>query len=213
MIRSRLGWAHNFSRTDQGGLLEGCPGDSISVASATGTKSNISRVDSKTSKEFSNIPVKLSLAETSTEPLPASGQLEQQVFSLFQTASDGISDDELFKAFSEKLSTLVILYGDAAVVAMAPFIIGDKANAEVASAALNCLSHIEGRVAYNFRMWVIERSLQSRSSWVRDAAALGLESMDDASAIPYLQEAKSREKNSELHQYLQSVLEYLQRKR
>ena len=213
MIRSRSGWAHNFSRTAQGSLWEGCQGDSLSVASITRTRSTISRIDSKTSKESSNIPLTLPQAETSTELLPASGQLEQQIFSLFHAASDGISDDELFKAFSDKLSTLVILYGDAAVETMAPFIIGDKANAEIASAALNCLSHIEGRIAYNYRMWVIERSLQSRSSWIRDAAALGLESMDDPSAIPYIREAHSREQNSELRRYLQSVLEYLQRKR
>jgi HEAT repeat protein len=59
----------------------------------------------------------------------------------------------------------------------------------------------------------MERSLQSRSSWIRDAAALGLEAMDDPAAIPYLKEALGREPNSELRRYLQSVLEYLQRKR
>jgi len=213
LTRLRSGWAHNSSRTDQSNRWDGWSGDSLSVANAATTRSTISRVDSKTSKESSSIPLALPQLETCTEQLPISGQLEQQILSLFQTASDGVSEDQQYRAFSDKLSTLVILYGDSAIEAMAPFIIGDRVNAEIASATLNCLSHIEGRTSYNFRIWIMERSLQSRSSWIRDAAALGLEAMDDPAAIPYLKEALGREPNSELRRYLQSVLEYLQRKR
>lgn len=177
------------------------------------SQSRIIQIDSRTRKAAEGRGPSLLHSETSTEPLPVPGHLNEQLADLYLTANEGLFEDDQTKKFSEKLSALVYTYGDATIIGLAPFIIGEQASAESAAATLRCLSHLENRIAYNFRIWLVERALQSASSWIRDAAGLALESMDDPSAIPYLQEAFSKESNAELRQYFHSVLEYLQRKR
>lgn len=150
---------------------------------------------------------------TSTEQLPTTDYLSEQITDLYTSANDGLFEDEQIRNFSETLSVLVNTFGDAVIEELAPYIIGEKASAESAAETLKCLSHHENRVAYTYRMWITERALQSPSSWIRDAAASALESMDDPSAIPYLREALSKESNAGLRQYLQSAIGYLSRKR
>jgi hypothetical protein len=153
------------------------------------------------------------LAGTSTEQLPTADYLDEQITDLYNLANDGLIEDEQIRTFWETLSTLLRTFGDTAIVGIAPYIIGEKASSESASETLKCLSHHESRVAYTYRVWITERALQSPSSWIRDAAASALESMDDPSAIPYLREALSKESNASLRQYFQAVIGYLSRKR
>jgi hypothetical protein len=176
-------------------------------------QSIVTFIDSKTGKEEERRGLSFPAAETSTEQFPVSDQLNDQIESLFSATSEAFFEDEQSWDFSERLSTIVKIYGDTAISSLAPFIIGKQASAELAAETLNCLSHLESRIAYNYRIWLMERALQSPSSWIRDAAALSLESMDDPSAVPYLQEAFNKESNAELRQYMSSILEYLQRKR
>ncbi len=173
----------------------------------------ITQIDSRTGKTTEGPRLSLLQSETSTEPLPTPGHLNEQLVDLYLTANEGLFEDDQIKNFSERLSALVYAYGDATIISLAPFIIGEQASAESAAATLRCLSHFESPISYNFRIWLVERALQSSSSWTRDAAALALESMDDLTAIPFLQEAFDKEPNVELRQHFQSVLEYLQRKR
>jgi hypothetical protein len=186
-----------------------------SSISAEGSRSEprITQLDSATRKMEEGIELSLQPFQTATEQLPVSAYLEESLTDLFLTANEGLFEEDQVRKFSEKLTLLLYTYGDATIECLAPYIIGERANAETASATLRCLSHIDSRVSYNYRIWIMERALQSTSSWIRDAAGLALESMDDPSAVPFLQEAFKKESNHELHQFLQSVLEYLQRKR
>jgi hypothetical protein len=152
-------------------------------------------------------------AGTSTEQLPVTEYLSEQIADLYDAANGGLFEDEQIRSFSQGLSSLLSKFGDATIKELLPFIIGEKASAESAAETLKCLSHYENRIAYNYRIWIMERALQSPSSWIRDAAGLALESMDDPTAIPYLQEAISKESNAGLRQFLQTVVEYLSRKR
>jgi hypothetical protein len=206
-------WAPYFTHGDRTSLWRELPEEFSSNSTTPKAELMLRQLDSNTRKEKESLGLAFRKPETSTEQIPLSDQLSEQIENLFLAASEGFYEDEESRNFSEKLSRLVRLYGDAAIIGIAPFIIGDRANAEVASATLNCLSHLEGRVSYNFRIWLMERALQSHSSWIRDVAASSLESMDDPTAIPYLQEALSKESNPELRRYLRLVLEYLQRKR
>ena len=150
---------------------------------------------------------------TSTEPLPVTEYLSEQIADLFNAANGGLFEDEQIRSFSEGLALLLSKFGDATIKELLPFIIGEKASAESAAETLKCLSRYESRIAYSYRLWIMERALQSPSSWIRDAAGLALESMDDPTSIPYLQEAISKESNTDLRQFLQAVVEYLSRKR
>jgi hypothetical protein len=172
----------------------------------------IQQLSSSTIGAVGNTPFSL-LTGTSTEQLPITDYLTKQITDLYNLANDGLFEDEQIREFWEALSALLLTFGDAAIEGIAPYIIGEKASAECASETLKCLSHQETLVAYDYRIWIMERALQSPSSWIRDAAALALESMDDRTAIPYIQEALSKESNESLRQYLQTVIGYLSRKR
>ena len=188
--------------------------DSSSISSKFHkSRLRITQINSRTGKTTEGPGLSLLQSETSTEPLPIPGHLNEQLIDLYLIANEGLFEDDQIKNFSERLSALVYTYGDATISGLAPFIIGEQASAESAAATLRCLSHFESPISYNFRIWLVERALQSPSSWTRDAAALALESMDDLTAIPFLQEALSKESNAELRQHFHSVLEYLQRKR
>jgi len=177
------------------------------------SESRFERIESTTSGSDANSELLLQATNTSTEQLPVPGHLEELVAELFLMANEGLYEDDQIRKFSDKLSLLVQTYGDATITSLAPYVIGERASTEPAAVTLRCLSHLENRVSYNFRLWLMERALQSSSSWIRDAAALALESMDDPTAIPYLREAFDKESNPELRQYLHSVLEFLGRKR
>jgi len=183
-----------------------------SGSAVTKSESRISKIDSNTSGAAEGTRFHLN-AGTSTEQLPVTYYLSEQIVDLYNLANDGLFEDEQIRNFWEKLLALVGTFGDATITEIAPYIIGEKASAESAAETLKCLSHYESLVAYTYRIWIMERALQSPSSWIRDAAASALESMDDPTAIPYLREALSKESNAGLCQYLQTVIEYLSRKR
>lgn len=183
-----------------------------SERAVTKSESRITKIDSNTSGavEGTRFPFD---AGTSTEQLPVTDYLSEQIADLYNLANDGLVEDEQIRNFSETLLTLLRTFGDATIIEITPYIIGGAASAESAAETLKCLSHYESLVAYIYRIWIMERALQSPSSWIRDAAASALESMDDPTAIPYLREALSKESNVGLRQYLQTVIEYLSRKR
>jgi hypothetical protein len=59
-------------------------------------------------------------------------------------------------------------------------------------------------------LWLLERSLGSRSSRIRDGAVLGLAFLDDAAAIPYLRQVIDREPVKELRADMEQVLAQLE---
>lgn len=183
-----------------------------SGSAAITSESRVTQLDSNTRNTVES-PMFPLTAGTSTEQLHITEYLGEQITDLYNAANGGLFEDEQIRSFSQGLSSLLNKFGDATITELAPFIIGEKASAESAAETLKCLSRYESRVAYNYRIWIMERALQSPSSWIRDAAGLALESMDDPTAIPYLKEAISKESNAGLCQYLQMVVEYLSRKR
>jgi hypothetical protein len=190
--------------------LKGCVSSSVERVRS---ELRITQIRSGTRRSEADFRSFLTVSETSTEQLPIPDDLEEQLANLFSIANDGLFDDDQTNRFSEKLAELIYRYGDGTIIGLAPFIIGEQASAESAAATLRCLSHLDSPISYNYRIWLMERALQSTSSWIRDAAALALESLDDPSAIPYLQEAFSKEPNAELRKYLFSVCQFLLRKR
>jgi hypothetical protein len=81
---------------------------------------------------------------------------------------------------------------------------------EVASEALRWLGRMEDTKSYSKRLWLLERGLASPSPIIRDGAALGLASLDDRHAIPYLRLAVEREELDELRFNLGQVLDQLE---
>ncbi len=146
---------------------------------------------------------------SSTTYLPSSETVGQELRRLFAAACDEIFEDGMESVFSRGLVSLIKRYGNTAVETVTNFIIGKVVNPEVASEALRWLGHIDDPFTYRNRLHLLERSLWHSSARVRDGAILGLASLDDPSAIPYLEKAVEREQIQELRRYMIQVLDQL----
>jgi HEAT repeat protein len=148
--------------------------------------------------------------ENSTAQQEVQKDLNQRVFALFGAAKEQNFEDGMESEFSKGLLELVKECGADTIEALAPLIIEEKVNPEVASEALRWLGQIEHPVSYRARLWLLERGLRCSSARVRDGAALGLAFLDDPHAIPYLQQAIQQEHVSELRADMEQVLAQLE---
>ncbi|MEH1790341.1 HEAT repeat domain-containing protein [Nostoc sp.] len=130
---------------------------------------------------------------------------------LFINAKDEYFEDGFESDFSKGLVFYIQKYGDNAIETITYFIVYEKVNSEIASEALRWLGEINDPESYNFRRWLLERSLRCSSSRVRDGAILGLSYLNDTHAITYLEQAIEREKITELREDMKQVLAQLKR--
>ena len=129
---------------------------------------------------------------------------------LFRKAQGIAFKDGMESDFSRELVRLVRQYGKTAMEVITTLIVNDNVDAEVAAEALRWLGRMDHPPSHHDRLWLLERSLFSTSVLVRDGAALGLASLDDPHAIPYLQQAIEQEKYASLREDLEQVLEQLE---
>ena len=141
------------------------------------------------------------------EPLDA---LYSKIEAIFWTAKGDFFEDGMESTFSQKLNSFVRKYGSNALEAITCLIVYERVDPEVAGEALRWLGRIDHTESYKYRRWLLERSLSSPSTRVRDGAILGLASMDDKHAISYLRRAVEKEQCSELKADMKSVLEQLE---
>lgn len=118
-------------------------------------------------------------------------------------------EDGMESGFSKELESLVRRYGSVSRDVLSRLLQGGNLSASVWAEALRCLGRIDDPNSREARLWVLEKGLTSRSPLVRDGAALGIASMDDPSAIPYLQRAIEAETVRELRADMLEVLAQL----
>lgn len=145
-------------------------------------------------------------SEVSTVLSDYSAEIDQEIERLFEAAKEQIFEDGMESDFSRGLVSLVEKYGDIAIGVITRLVVTEQANAEVASEALRWLGRMEHPFTYRSRIFLLKRSLYSRSARIRDGAALGLASLDDPQAVPSLRRAIQREKNRLLRNNLEQVL-------
>ena len=134
------------------------------------SESRITQLDSNTRFAVEGTMFPLT-SGTSTEQLHITEYLGEQITDLYNAANGGLFEDEQIRSFSQGLSSLLNKFGDATITELAPFIIGEKASAESAAETLKCLSRYESRIAYSYRIWIMERALQSPSRAPADCVA------------------------------------------
>lgn len=137
-------------------------------------------------------------------------KIERHIGGIFRTGEDEHFEDGMYSNFSRELLKAVEEYGIAAMSEIAYLIIYDRVGHGVASEALRWLGRISDVKTYGWRLWLLEKSLYSRSYLVRDGAVLGLASMGDTAAVPYLREAANRETIDGLREDMQQALEELE---
>lgn len=146
----------------------------------------------------------------STEFYEPSDALYLKTEAIFWTAKGEVFEDGMESEFSRKLSYFVKKYSADALEAITCLIVYEKVDSEIAGEALRWLGRVDHAESYEYRRWLLERSLSLSSTRVRDGAILGLASMDDRRAIPYLKIAIKKEQCSELKADMESVLEQLE---
>src|SRR5262249_31116079 len=115
--------------------------------------------------------------------------LGETIKALFREAKEVAFEDGMETEFSKELIRLVKRHGKSAMEVVTALLVNDNFNAEVSSEALRWLGRMDHPSSYRDRLWLLERSLFSPSVLIRDGAALGLASLDDPHAIPYLRQA------------------------
>jgi len=146
----------------------------------------------------------------STTRHESSEDISDKIAKLFQSGVRDLLDDNFGPDFFNMLTSLLVSHGNDAVAAITPFVLAESVNAEVISETLRVFGRIQHLPSYKFRRWLLESGLTCSSPRIRDSASLGLGSMRDPQAIPYLQRAIQQEPSEELRQDMQSVLDHLE---
>lgn len=133
-----------------------------------------------------------------------------KIEALFNSYADEQFEDGMDNEFVHELTALVIRYDTKAVNCIADRIAMNRANPQVISEALRWLGQIRHPVSHRSRLSLLEGNLRSPSRWIRDGAALGLASMKDTHAVPYLREAIRKEQIPDLRDDLELVLDTLE---
>jgi hypothetical protein len=187
---------------------------SIAITPSSTALSRMFRVDqplaSTQLREALKSPQRQNRLETSTKPHEASDSLYSRIESIFWAAKGEFFEDGMESTFSRQLNSVVKKYGNDAMEVITCLIVYERVNPEVADEALRWLGRMEDSESYEYRRWLLERSLNLSSHRVRDGAILGLASMDDKHAIPYLKHAMAKEQCAELKVDMEQVLEQLE---
>ena len=138
-------------------------------------------------------------------------RIREELEVLFLSYDNEDFEDGMGNDFVKELKFYILRYVNKAVHAIANIIARRHTNPQVISEALRWLGGMSHPESYQSRLFLLEKSLYNPSRWIRDGAALGLASMNDVHAIPYLHEAIKREKIQDLQEDLQTILIRLER--
>jgi HEAT repeat protein len=136
--------------------------------------------------------------------------VEDKFQRLFSLAMEEEFEYGIESEFAKGINRLIRENGDDAIRALASFIQYEDVNNEVASEAVRALGRITDPSTYPMRLWLLSHCLFNESPEIRDAASLGLASLDDPQASPYLKIAIEGEKDEGLRENLRLVLEQLE---
>jgi hypothetical protein len=140
--------------------------------------------------------------------------VESRLATMFAEARHAWFEDGVESEFSRAFSTLIHTYGDTAVSAVETLLSSPSINTEVAIEAEHELGELDHPPSLRYRRSLLERLLvTARSVRLRHGAAAGLASMDDPASLAAVSAAYAHEANQRLRQYLQLVVEQLERTR
>jgi hypothetical protein len=133
----------------------------------------------------------------------------QELTDLFFSAQEEFFEDGMDSTFALRLIELVVACGIPVVKELERSIANPAINSETSEEALKAIGRINDPETYSARLSLLEYALASPEPRIRDAAGLGLASLDDPRAIPYLKRAVAKEEITQLRRCLQQVLDQL----
>ncbi len=144
-------------------------------------------------------------------PNPSQEELEHHVTGIFEAARDEHFEDGMESSISRTLVPLVEQYHTELAEFLFYCLVPGRVSPQVTAESLRWLGDMDHAPSQNWRRRLLERCLEAPSVAVRDAAGIGLASMDDPQAIPSVKGAITREPCAELRECLQQVLAQLER--
>jgi len=124
------------------------------------------------------------------------------------------SESEIFKAgmgsvFSQRLDSMISYYGVLTLRALSDLLSNRQTNIELLSETMRTVGRNADIKTKNLRFRFLIEGLNHTSAIIRDSASLGLCDMEDPQAIPYLEDAISREKYDSLKNDYKQIIEDL----
>ncbi|HEX6715571.1 MAG TPA: HEAT repeat domain-containing protein [Pyrinomonadaceae bacterium] len=136
--------------------------------------------------------------------------VKQQFITLSELAKDEIFEDGVESNFVKGLGHIVKGAGAQSLATLFGLIECENRNDEIIAETLLWLGRLNDPSTHQERLHFLEKSLEHRSSRVRDAAATALSSMDDPKSAFALQQAIERELNPDLREDMRQVLAELE---
>jgi hypothetical protein len=118
-------------------------------------------------------------------------------------------EDGMGNEFRGCLFSFIQKYGSLAIEILEKRLRSKDTDPDVVSMTLRYLGEIEHPATYRHRLTILIHALTHPSPKVRDGATLGLASIDQPIAIPYLENAIKQERISELRKDMEQVLQQL----
>ena len=152
-----------------------------------------------------------------TEGATTEGEVDpiliKRVGEMFEKASDEFFHDGVSSEFSRSLLRFLREHGRDGFRAIADYALLSHAKPDVVSEALRWIGDFDDPDTFAQRWALLEQSLKSRSSKVRDGAILGFAAVDNPKARRLLQQAQQVEKIGELRVLIDQVIAQLERDR
>ena len=123
-------------------------------------------------------------------------------------------ESEIFKAgmdsiFSQRLDSMINYFGVLTLKALSNLLSYRQTNIELLSETMRTVGRNADIKTKNLRFRLLIEGLNHTSAIIRDSASLGLYDMEDPQAIPYLEDAISREKYDSLKNDYGQIIEDL----
>lgn len=129
-------------------------------------------------------------------------EAERELGQLLHLVDDQALEDSVEVELSSGLESVTQQYGAESVYALGEMYLSGAVTPTVLSEVLPWLGRIEDSITHEPRFWFLTYCLRDEHPWVRSRAALGLASMKDRRAVPYLR----REAETEVIRLLQARL-------
>lgn len=123
---------------------------------------------------------------------------------------DEVFMDGMDSVFSKRITTLLIQHGDTGVSALARVLKAGDVDAETSGEILRIIGSLNESKSHYSRLWLLLDQLKSSDPRTRDAATLGLASLDDTIALPPLHIALMTEESALLQKNILLVIQQLE---
>jgi hypothetical protein len=134
---------------------------------------------------------------------------EMRFRNIFQKAIEEFFEDGMDNEFTAELGSLVQKYGPDSKYILARILKDNTSSPSVWAEAMRWIGRADEVMSSGSRLFLLKEGLKSQFAEVRDGAALGLASMDDPFAVPYLERAIASERVEELRKDMKQVLDQL----